>query len=311
MKRLIVLLLLQVMAIVAFGQINLTGIVKGDGEPLAGASVLIVKTFYGVSTSRDGSFEFKNLKEGNYTLRISFIGYETKELELSLKSSQKIEVNLDPNVVMTDEILISATRAKDKTPMAYNNVTRDEIASRNMGYDIPYLLQLTPSFVTTSDAGAGVGYTNFRIRGTDMNRINLTINGVPLNDSESHGTWFVNMPDMASSIDKVQIQRGVGTSTNGAAAFGASVNMQTNSLKKDAYGEFKTAAGSFSTFKNTLMAGTGLMNDHFTVDVRLSKITSDGYIDRASSNLKSFFVSGGYYAEKTVIKLNVFLGFKS
>ena len=192
--------------------------------------------------------------------------------------------------------------------MAYNNISGDEITSRNMGQDIPYLLQLSPSFVTTSDAGAGVGYTNFRIRGTDLNRINLTVNGVPLNDSESHGTWFVNMPDMASSLDNVQIQRGVGTSTNGAAAFGATINMQTNNLKKDAYGEYKTAFGSFNTYKNTVAAGTGLLNGKWTVDARLSKITSDGYIDRANSDLKSFFVSAGYYSENTVIKANIFSG---
>jgi len=310
MKKLNVLLLLQLLAVVALGQINLTGIVKGNGEPLVGASVVIDKTFYGVSASGNGSFEFRNLNEGDYKLKVSFIGFETKEVQVNLNSDKKIEVNLLPDVVMTDEILISATRAKDKTPMAYNNISGDVIAQRNMGQDIPYLLQLTPSFVTTSDAGAGVGYTNFRIRGTDLNRINVSVNGIPINDAESHGTWFVDQPDMASSLENVQIQRGVGTSTNGAAAFGASINLQTNALNKDAYGEFKSAAGTFSTFKNTLSAGTGLINDHFTVDVRLSKVTSDGYVDRASSDLKSFFVSGGYYAENTVIKLNVFSGFE-
>jgi iron complex outermembrane recepter protein len=158
---------------------------------------------------------------------------------------------------MTGEVLVSATRAKDKTPVAYTNITGEEIAARNMGQDIPYLLQLTPSFVATSDAGAGVGYTNFRIRGTDLNRINVTVNGIPLNDAESHGTWFVDLPDLASSLENVQVQRGVGTSTNGAAAFGATINLQTNTLNKDPYAEYKTAAGSFNTFKNTVSAGTG------------------------------------------------------
>ncbi|MCY1720934.1 TonB-dependent receptor [Prolixibacteraceae bacterium Z1-6] len=308
MKRLNVVLLLQLIAVVAFGQINLTGVVKGKGEPLAGASVVIDKTFYGVSASGDGTFEFKNLDEGDYKLKVSFIGFETKELEVSLKSNKKIEVNLQSDVVMTDEVLISATRAKNKTPMAYSNLSGDEIAQRNMGQDIPYLLQLTPSFVTTSDAGAGVGYTNFRIRGTDLNRINVSLNGIPLNDAESHGTWFVDQPDMASSLENVQIQRGVGTSTNGAAVFGASINLQTNALHKEAYGELRSAAGTFHTLKNTLSAGTGLLNDHFAVDVRMSKVTSDGYIDRASSDLKSFSVSGGYYSENTVIKVNIMSG---
>ncbi len=308
MKKFNVVLLLQLLAAMAFGQINLTGIVKGEGELLAGASVVIDQTFYGVSALNDGSFEFKNLKAGDYTVKVSFIGFETKELELSLNASKEIEVNLQSNVVMTNEILVSATRAKDKTPMAYNNISAEEVAQRNMGQDIPYLLQLSPSFVATSDAGTGVGYTNFRIRGTDLNRINLSVNGVPLNDAESHGTWFVNMPDMASSLENVQVQRGVGTSTNGAAAFGASINLQTNSLKKDAYGEYKTAFGSFNTFKNTVSAGTGLLNNKWTVDARLSKITSDGYVDRASADLKSFFVSAAYYAENTVIKANIFSG---
>ncbi len=304
------MLLLQIMAVIAFGQISLTGVVKGDGEALAGASVVIEKSFYGVSTNADGSFEFKNLKPGDYTLLVSFIGFEPQKIDLQLSESKSIEVDLEPNVIMTDEVLISATRAGNKTPVAYSNVSSDEIAKRNMGQDIPFLLNLTPSFVTTSDAGAGVGYTNFRVRGTDLNRINVSVNGIPLNDAESHGTWFVDQPDMASSLENVQIQRGVGTSTNGAAAFGASINLQTNSLNKEAYGSYKTAAGTFNTFKNTLSAGTGLINDHFTVDVRLSKVTSDGFIDRASSDLKSFFVSGGYYSENTIVKVNVFTGYE-
>ncbi|MDX8340665.1 TonB-dependent receptor [Draconibacterium sp. IB214405] len=310
MKKFSLMLLLQVMAVIAFGQINLTGLVKGDGEALAGASVVIEKSFYGVSTHANGSFEFKNLKPGDYTLLVSFIGFEPQKINLQLSASKNIEVNLQPNVIMTDEVLISATRAGNKTPVAYSNVSSDEIAKRNMGQDIPFLLNLTPSFVTTSDAGAGVGYTNFRVRGTDLNRINVSVNGIPLNDAESHGTWFVDQPDMASSLENVQIQRGVGTSTNGAAAFGASINLQTNALNKEAYGSYKTAAGTFNTFKNTISAGTGLMNDHFTVDVRLSKVTSDGFVDRASSDLKSFFVSGGYYSENTIIKVNVFTGYE-
>ncbi|WP_319501175.1 TonB-dependent receptor [uncultured Draconibacterium sp.] len=310
MKRLSLVLLLQIMAVIAFGQINLTGVVKGDGEALAGAAVVIEKSFYGVSTQANGSFEFKNLKPGDYTLLVSFIGFEPQKIDLQLSANKNIEVDLKPNVIMTDEILISATRAGNKTPVAYSNVSSDEIAKRNMGQDIPFLLNLTPSFVTTSDAGAGVGYTNFRVRGTDLNRINVSVNGIPLNDAESHGTWFVDQPDMASSLENVQIQRGVGTSTNGAAAFGASINLQTNSLNKEAYGSYKTAAGTFNTFKNTVSAGTGLINDHFTFDVRLSKVTSDGFIDRASSDLKSYFVSGGYYSENTILKINVFSGYE-
>ena len=302
------MLLLQLMAVIAFGQINLTGVVKGDGEALAGASVVIEKSFYGVSTQANGSFEFKNLKPGNYTLLVSFIGFEPQKIDLQLSASKNIEIDLKPNVIMTDEVLISATRAGNKTPVAYSNVSSDEISKMNMGQDIPYLLQLTPSFVATSDAGAGVGYTNFRIRGTDLNRINVSIDGIPISESESHGTWFVDMPDLASSLENVQVQRGVGTSANGAAAFGGSIDLQTNTLNKDPYSEYRISYGSFNTLKNTIAAGTGLMNGKFTFDVRLSKLKSDGFIDRASSDLKSFFVSGGYYTKKSVLKINVFSG---
>ena len=310
MKKFSFLLLMQLIVLLATGQVKLSGVVTGNGEPLAGASVVLENSYYGISTSSEGTFEFKNLKKGDYTLKVSFIGFLTKEVVVSLNANKKITIHLFPDVVLTDEVLISATRANSKTPVAYTNVTGEEIASRNMGQDIPYLLQLTPSFVATSDAGAGVGYTNFRIRGTDLNRINVTVNGIPANDAESHGTWFVDLPDLASSIENVQVQRGVGTSTNGAAAFGATINMQTNALRKNAYGEYKTAAGTFNTFKNTVSAGSGLINGKFAVDARLSKVTSDGYIDRASSDLKSFFVSGGYYSENTIIKVNIFSGFE-
>lgn len=310
MKKISLLLVMQLIVCFAMAQNTVRGVVKGNGEPLAGASVVLENTFYGVSTGADGSFEFKNLKDNIYTVKISFIGFETKTVKVQAERSKSLDISLTPSVVMTDEVLISATRAKSKSPIAHNNMSKEEIAARNMGQDIPFLLNLTPSFVTTSDAGAGVGYTNFRVRGTDLNRINVSVNGIPLNDAESHGTWFVDLPDLASSLENVQIQRGVGTSTTGAAAFGASINLQTNTLNKDAYAEFKTAAGTFHTYKNTLAAGTGLINDHFSVDVRLSKVSSDGYIDRASSDLKSFFVSGGYYAENTVLKLNVFSGFE-
>ncbi|SHF01811.1 iron complex outermembrane recepter protein [Mariniphaga anaerophila] len=308
MKRLSFWLLLQLMVIAAMGQYNLKGTIKGDGEPLPGASVMVENTFLGVSAQSDGSFEFSNLKKGKYTLKASFVGFETQELTVNVPEEQVSNFNLEPASVMTGEVLVSATRAKDKTPVAYTNITGEEIAERNMGQDIPYLLQLTPSFVPTSDAGAGVGYTNFRIRGTDLNRINVTVNGIPLNDAESHGTWFVDQPDLASSLENVQIQRGVGTSTNGAAAFGATINLQTNTLKKEPYAEYKTAGGSFNTFKNTVSAGSGLLNGKFTLDARLSKVNSDGFIDRASSDLKSFFVSGGYYSGNTVLKANIFSG---
>ena len=308
MRKLVAILLLQIMVVSAFAQLNLKGVVRGNNELLSGASVILENTFYGISTDSNGKFKYKKVKKGNSILSVSFIGVEGQKMDISLASNQEIVVDLQANVVMTDEIIVAATRVNAKSPFTYSNISNQEISKRNMGQDIPYLLQLTPSFVATSDAGAGVGYTNFRIRGTDLNRVNVTINGIPLNDPESHGTWFVDQPDLASSLENIQIQRGVGTSTNGAAAFGATINLQTNTLQKNAYAAYKTALGSFNTFKNTISAGTGLINNKFTLDARLSKVASDGFVDRAFSDLKSFFVSGGYYSEKSVLKINVFSG---
>jgi iron complex outermembrane receptor protein len=310
MKKLGILLLLQYLSVLAFGQYSLRGVVTGDDQALPGASVVLKGTFNGLSAKSDGSFEFSNLKKGDYTLKVSFIGYQEKLVDVKLTSDLSVKVNLIPENILTDEVLISATRAKSKTPMTYSNVSKDVIKSENMGQDIPYLLQLTPSFVSTSDAGAGVGYTNFHIRGTDLNRINVCIDGIPISEAETHGTWFVDMPDMASSLENIQVQRGVGTSANGAASFGGTIDLQTNSLHKDSYAEYRGSGGSFNTFKNTVSVGTGLLNDRFTFDARLSKVSSDGYIDRAWSDLKSFFVSGGYYSKNTVIKLNIFSGWE-
>ncbi len=308
MKKLGLILLLQCCVVFAWGQYSLKGVVTGNNEPLPGASVVVKGTFRGMSAKSNGVFEFSGLKKGRYLLAVSFIGYHEKQVTVDLSSDKFIKIDLTPGAVLTDEVLVSATRAKDKTPVAYSSVSKEELKNKNLGQDIPYLLQLTPSFVTTSDAGAGVGYTNFRIRGTDLNRINVCIDGILVSEAETHGTWFVDMPDIASSLENVQVQRGIGTSANGAAAFGGTIDLQTSALKKKAYATWNTAAGSFSTFKNTVSAGTGLINDKFTFDARLSKVSSDGFIDRASSDLKSFFLSGGYYSRNTILKINVFSG---
>ena len=312
MKKLSWLLLMQLLFMTSWAQMGLKGIVKGqDQEPLPGANVVIQKTYSGVSTGSDGSFQFRNLKPGTYVLQISFIGYEQKEVEITLDRSREVVIELRPNVVFTEEVLIAATRAGSKTPVAFVNITGDKLRERNFGQDIPYLLALSPSFVATSDAGAGIGYTNFRIRGTDLNRINVTVNGIPLNDAESHGTWFVDQPDLAGSTSNVQIQRGVGTSTNGAASFGATINLQTLTLNAEPYAEYQSAAGSFNTFRNSVAAGTGLINGRFAIDARLSKVTSDGFIDRAFSDLKSFYLSAGYHSTNTVLKAIVFGGLET
>ena len=207
-----------------------------------------------------------------------------------------------------EQVNINALRASENTPMTFTNISKNKIEEQNLGQDIPYLLSNTPSIVTTSDAGLGIGYTGFRLRGTDQTRINVTINGVPLNDPESQGVWWVNMPDFATSIENIQIQRGVGTSTNGAASFGASINLKTNVLRTKAYAKTNNSFGSFRTLKNNIEFGTGLINNKFSFDGRLSRISSDGYIDRATSDLKSFYISGGYYGNNNVLKAIVFSG---
>ena len=207
-----------------------------------------------------------------------------------------------------DEVLVSAIRVNSKTPVSFSNLSKKEIQNRNLGQDIPVLMNYMPSVVTTSDAGNGVGYTGIRVRGTDATRVNVTINGIPYNDSESHGTFWVNMPDFASSLQSVQLQRGVGTSTNGSGAFGASLNMLTDSYSEKASGEISNSFGSFNTRKHTVKFSTGLLNDHFEIAGRVSTLNSDGYIDRASSDLKSYFLQGTYVGTTTLIKALAFGG---
>ncbi|PWA04557.1 TonB-dependent receptor [Flavobacterium psychrotolerans] len=207
-----------------------------------------------------------------------------------------------------DEVLVSAVRVTTKTPVSFSNLDKQEIANRNLGQDIPILMNYMPSVVTTSDAGNGFGYTSIRVRGSDAARVNVTINGIPYNDSESQGTYFVDLPDLASSLQSIQLQRGVGTSTNGSGAFGASLNLLTDNFSKESRGEIANSFGSFNSRKHTIKFSTGLMNDHFELAGRLSDMHSDGYVDRAASNLKSYFLQGTYVGKTTLIKALVFGG---
>lgn len=207
-----------------------------------------------------------------------------------------------------DEVVISAVRVTSKAPVTFSNLDKKDIKYRNLGQDIPILMNYMPSVVTTSDAGNGVGYTGIRVRGSDATRVNVTINGIPYNDAESQGTFWVNMPDFASSVQSLQLQRGVGTSTNGVGAFGASINMLTDNFSTKASAEISGSAGSFNTFKENIKFSTGLLNDHIEIAGRLSNLTSDGYIDRASSDLQSYFLQGAYTDDNTLIKLLVFGG---
>lgn len=226
---------------------------------------------------------------------------------LSLASFSQQTAQDSTKVNQLEEVTIAAVRAKGKNPITFTNLSKEELAPRNLGQDIPVLLNYLPSVVTTTDAGNGVGYTYMRVRGADGSRINVTLNGIPFNDSESQGTFFVNLPDFASSLESLQLQRGVGTSTNGAGAFGASLNMQTKSYQENAFAEVANSVGSFGTRKHTLAFGTGLHN-HFEVNARLSNIASDGYVDRAASNLFGYFFNVNYVTDTSLIKLMAFGG---
>ena len=287
-----------------FGQ-KIEGVIldQETNVPLWGASVRVQGSQRGVLTDAKGHFTLSGISKAA-TLQVSFVGYQAKDVSAS--AAEKI--GLLRSNYLQDEVVVQATRADENSGMAYVNVSAKELGKSNLGQDMPILLNFTPSVVTTSDAGAGIGYTGIRIRGSDATRVNVTINGIPVNDSESQGTFWVNMPDFASSVNSVQIQRGVGTSTNGAGAFGGSVNMQTNTFEEKAYADINTSGGSFGTLKTTLKVGTGLMNGKFTVDGRLSRIVSDGYIDRASSNLQSAYLSAAYFGKKSFMRLNYFVG---
>lgn len=227
---------------------------------------------------------------------------------LSLGMNAK-EIETDSlRTVELDDVNIMSTRATKTTPVAFTNISGEQIEKVNFGQDLPYLLSMTPSAITTSDAGGGIGYTTLRVRGVDATRINVTANGIPINDAESHSVFWVNLPDLASSVKDIQVQRGAGTSTNGAGAFGASVNLQTGHSSLKPYAEFSGSYGSFNTHKETVKVGTGLIGDHWTFDARLSNISTDGYIDRASVGLNSYYLQGAYYTDNTSVKLITFAG---
>jgi len=279
-----------------------------SGTTLVGAHVRIEGTYLATTTNAEGYFMMKNVHMDSLTLIVSFVGYKSHREHVTRNNNQFFEFKLNVNAITTEEIVITASRADEMTPSTQQTVSGAKLREYGSGKDLPVLLELTPSVVSNSDAGAGIGYTDFRIRGTDISRINVVINGVPLNDPESHSIFWVNMPDLVSSVDNIQIQRGIGTSSNGAAAFGASVNIQTTKFEPDPYAEISSSAGSFNSFSNTVKFGTGLVHGRWYADGRLSQVSSDGYIDRAFSNLKSYFFNAGYYGDKTIVRFTMMGG---
>jgi len=309
-RKLLIIALGLLRSTTLFAQFILSGTVSeaAGGQPLQGAHVLLRDSYRQTITAADGSYNLNKLKAGTYEVTVSYLGFESVIKIIEINGPLHLDVALVRKTIMEDEVIIRSTRAGDRTPVTYENISHENLAKRNMGQDMPVLVSLTPSMVTTSDAGNGVGYTAMRIRGTDMTRINVTLNGIPLNDAESHDVFWVDLPDVAASVENLQIQRGVGTSTNGASAFGASLNLQTSGLHADPYAELSCAYGSFKTLKNSATFGTGLLHKCLSFDGRFSKVKSDGYIDRASSYLKSWFISTGYYSRRTIVKFNLMSG---
>ena len=258
-------------------------------------------------TDNNGDFYIFS-KKNIINIEITHVGYLKKIDTINISETKEKNFIIKDGILLKDQIKVLSTRAKDDSPYAYENLTLYELNKNNTGRDIPYLLDFTPSVTITSDAGGGIGYTGIRIRGSDANRINVTINGIPYNDAESHGVFWVDLPDIASSTNTIQIQRGVGSSTNGGGAFGGTISIKTGTPSEKAYVDYGTSMGSFKTFKNTLNLNSGLLKQNWNFALRLSKITSDGYVDRAFSNLWSYYAAASYFTKKSSFQLINFSG---
>ena len=308
MKTVFILFLL-LWNVAAMAQYPIMGNVSDqDGNYLPGATILLMDSERGAYSDSDGFFIFSNLPAGNYELQVSYVGFVTWEKKIQVTGKTILDIVLQEVGVAINEVEVLSNWVTENTPMTYTDLDKASIEKTNLAQDVPFLLRWTPSAVVTSDAGTGIGYTGIRIRGTDPSRINVTINGIPLNDVESQGTFWVDLPDFLTSTSQLQIQRGVGTSTNGAGAFGATISLNTNKVRLEPYLTLGGTYGSFNTWKNNLQFGSGLLNNKFTIDGRLSYIHSDGYIDRAEANLASGFLSAAYLDNQQSLRLNVFSG---
>lgn len=304
---LVISFLLMLLSISTQAQSILSAIVVDNNQiPLNGATVQLQELNKATVTNAQGEFLIK-APNGNYTVKVSYLGYTSVNQKITTGSKNNI-ITLSPKENVLDEVLVSSIRAKENAPVTFSNLSKEEIAKRNLGQDIPSIINYLPSVVTSSDAGAGIGYTYLRVRGSDETRINVTINGIPYNDAESQGTFWVNIGDFASSTENLQLQRGVGTSTNGSGAFGASLNILTDAISETSNGEISNSFGSFGSRKHTVKFSTGTLNNHFELAGRVSNIYSDGYVDRAFTDLKSYFLQGSYVDDNTLIKAIVFGG---
>jgi len=309
MRLLNSILLIVISALTINAQHSLSGkVTNAKGESLIQASVFFEGTYLADITDDSGAFKIENIDKGTYDLKVSYVGYNSYTQQITIDGDQILDINLGKNILELQGVEINSTRVEDDAAFAFTNLDVEEINKENVGQDLPFLLRWTPSAVVTSDAGAGIGYTGIRLRGSDATRINVTINGVALNDSESQGVFWVNMPDFASSVNSVQIQRGVGTSTNGAGAFGGTISLNTNKVHQNPYAQINTSYGSFNSQKLGVNLGTGLLNDKYSVDGRFSIIKSDGYIDRATSDLQSWYFSAARMGDKSSLRLLAFSG---
>jgi iron complex outermembrane receptor protein len=312
MKKLTLFTLLALATKLCFSQITLSGQLKNtdNSVPIDAAFIRLSNANHTYTTysTPNGSFQFDKLTAGTYTISVSHIGYRILVEKLELTASGYELFFMQPDMAFLDAAVISTVRARTSSPTTFSNLDKKEIVAMDQSKDFPFLLNMTPSTVISSDAGNGVGYTGIRVRGIDPTRVNITVNGIPINDGESQGMYWVNMPDLASSAQSVQIQRGVGTSTNGAASFGASVNIRTNDMAEESFTSASIGLGSFNTFRSTLAYGTGRLKNNWNFQLRGSLIQSDGFIDRASSDLKSLNFSAAKYWEKSVFKTNILLG---
>lgn len=281
------------------------GKVTNNGKSLPGVSVFTKTKTFGTVTDENGNYELE-VSPGSYTF-VFTLG-NRREFKMDVDSDQTLNVDMSKAEEALDEVLVQAFRVNADSPITHSNFSKEEIEERNLGQDIPVLLNVLPSVVSTTDAGNGIGYTSIRVRGSDASRVNVTLNGIPYNDQESQGTFWVNLPDFASSTENLQLQRGVGTSTNGSGAFGASLNILTEAKNDEPSAELSNSFGSFNTRRHTVEFGTGLLEDKFTFSGRLSQIKSDGYIDRAFSDLKSYFLQGTFKDGGTFIKALSFGG---
>ena len=311
MHKQFVLVALFSLLVCAQAQAQLTGMVVGAGDaPLAGASIVLDgDAAFGCAADAQGRFAIKGVREGEHRVLVSMLGYERLDTTVDLVASMaplRIMLHEEPIALRAAEVV--ALRSGERAPFAKTLLSRDRIERINIGVDLPYLLEQQPGVVATSDGGTGIGYTYMRIRGTDATRTNITVNGVPFNDPESQGAFLVNMPDLVTSAEDIEVQRGVGTSTNGPAAFGASVNVRTNSVKREPWGLMSVSGGSYNTQRYSMSAGTGLINGRFSLDARLSSISTDGYVDRASADLKSYFVQGAWIGAKRSLRFIHFRG---